>query len=345
MKKLFIHHPLFRLFSPLFSGTVVYLLILLIHNNVEQLQEHFLGEELYVCIGLSFVIHEFSRVLLFLFQRVLRQTPVLLALSVQVVVSLVLCIGLVTLALNLYYRNVLGFLPSAEELWLFNSIFCTLGLIYILLHLSHEYLYKVNTKRLDQESMIKQGIEEDFIRFREGMNPELLFSSFEALIVLIRQQQVDRVDQLMDHLAVTYRYILTQRGRQLVAIAEEMEALEHFSILLDHLPFSKITLKATLQTSFLCVPGSLLKLLELIARNTIRSSEFELTLNIIESEDMLMLRYRPNDRIDASVNLANLKELIRVYTIYSTVNIAIRDEEGMRTIELPKLTLKPTSAP
>ena len=69
MKKLFVHHPLFRLLSPLFSGFIVYLLILLINNNVEQLQEQFLGEELYVCIGLSFIIQELARLLLVLFKK------------------------------------------------------------------------------------------------------------------------------------------------------------------------------------------------------------------------------------------------------------------------------------
>ncbi|MEO1629027.1 MAG: histidine kinase, partial [Bacteroidota bacterium] len=61
MKTLFVHHPLFRLLGPTFSGVIVYVLILLINNNVDQLQEEFLGQELYVCIGLSYLIQELSR--------------------------------------------------------------------------------------------------------------------------------------------------------------------------------------------------------------------------------------------------------------------------------------------
>ena len=75
MKRLFIHHPLFRLLSPLFSGTMVYLLILLIHNNVAQIQDQFLGEELYVCIGLSLITQEFSRGLLLGFQEGAEEAP------------------------------------------------------------------------------------------------------------------------------------------------------------------------------------------------------------------------------------------------------------------------------
>ena len=63
MTKLFIHTPLFRFLSPIFSGVVSYLLILLINNNIEQLQEQFLGQELYVCITLSYIVHEFETIL------------------------------------------------------------------------------------------------------------------------------------------------------------------------------------------------------------------------------------------------------------------------------------------
>lgn len=132
MKRLFIHHPLFRLLSPLFSGTVVYLLILLINNNVEQLQEQFLGQELYVCIGLSFLIQEFARLLLLIFNRFLKNMRFLPGLLLQVFLSLLLCVVLVTAAIHLYYKYALGFTPNSEELWLFNSIFCSVTLIYIL---------------------------------------------------------------------------------------------------------------------------------------------------------------------------------------------------------------------
>ena len=70
MNKLFIHTPVFRFLSPIFSGIVGYLLILLINNNIGQLQEEFLSQELYVCIALSYIVHEFSRFLLWVFRLI-----------------------------------------------------------------------------------------------------------------------------------------------------------------------------------------------------------------------------------------------------------------------------------
>ncbi|MEM7084931.1 MAG: histidine kinase [Bacteroidota bacterium] len=341
MKKLFIHHPLFRLLSPLFSGTVVYLLILLIHNNVGQLQEQFLGEELYVCIGLSFIIQEFSRGLLLIFNMILKKTHFLTALILQVITSLVLCIILVTTTLSLYYKYVLGFSPISEELWLFNSIFCSVTFIYILLHISHQYLHKVNTKRLDNELLRRQMVEDDFTQFRNGINPDLLFSSFEALIVLIRKQDTDAVDDLMDHLAATYRYLLSQKSRQLTVIEEELGALSHLANLLNYLPFRNVFIESSITSSFLCVPGSFLQLLELIVRSTIRSSGPVLTIALTEDEEMVNMKYHHNDRIDQPFGSSDIEEVRRVYHIYSDHAIVITTDKKTRTIRVPKLKTKP----
>jgi len=340
MKRLFIHHPLFRLLSPLFSGTMVYLLILLIHNNVAQIQDQFLGEELYVCIGLSFVTQEFSRGLLLIFNKVLSKPHFLTSLILQVITSLVLCVILVTAVLYLYYKLVLGFSPISEELWLFNSIFCSVTFIYILLHLSHQYLYKVNTKRLDNELLQRQMVEDDFNQFRDGINPDLLFSSFEALIVLIRKQHTDAVDDLMDHLAMTYRYILSQKEQQLVPIEEELEALGELAHLYNYLPYRNVEIKSSITVPFLCVPGSFLKLLELIARSTIPSSSPALDISLTDGEETVKMSYHHNDKIDGSLTMGDIEEVHRVYSVYSDRAVTVTENKTTRTIAIPKLKTK-----
>ncbi|MBL4568467.1 MAG: hypothetical protein JKY69_01970, partial [Flavobacteriaceae bacterium] len=180
MRKLFIHNPVFRLLSPVFSGVMGYLLILLINNNVGQLQEQFLGQELYVCIGLSYIIQEFSRGLLLLFNWLPKFTSQVLMLSFQLIISLLLSISVITISISTYYTTVLGFSASYDELFLFNAIFCSITFIYILLYTSHQYLFKVNTQKLESELLFKQNIEEDFKQFKRGINPNLLFESFEV---------------------------------------------------------------------------------------------------------------------------------------------------------------------
>ena len=234
----------------------------------------------------------------------------------------------------------MGFSPISEELWLFNSIFCSVTFIYILLHLSHQYLHKVNTKQLDSELLQRQMVEDDFNQFRDGINPDLLFSSFEALIVLIRKQDTDAVDDLMDHLAMTYRYILSQKEQQLVPIEAELEALGQLAHLFNYLPYRNVAIDSSIKSAFLCVPGSFLKLLELIARSTIPSTSPVLEISLTDEEETVKMRYHHNDKIDGSLGIKDIEEIHRVYSVYSDRAISITENKNTRTIVIPKLKTK-----
>ena len=339
MKKLFIHKPLFRLLSPVFSGVIVYLLILLVNNNVVQLQNEFLGEELYVCIGMSYIIQEFSRLLLLLFKRVKFFTNELISIIVQIAVSMLLCVGLVTIIISFYYKSILGFSPNSEELWLFNSIFCSITIIYILLFISHQYLHKINSEKLKEEQNYLNHIEQDFNEFKQGINPDLLFESLENLLVLIKQDK-EKADDFIDYLATIYRYILSSKQKQLVHWNEELESTEVLVKLFNYLPYRNVSILNKLESSFLIVPRSLLFIVEQIIRTTIISSNVELIITIEEEKEKFIISYATNDKITVVFSIDSFKEIERIYGIYSNHKIEVISTDSTRTIKLPKLTTK-----
>lgn len=341
MKKLFVHHPLFRLLSPVFSGVVVYLLILLLNNNVQQLKEGFFGEELYICIGLSYLIQEFSRLLLVLFKKLPQVKSTVLQFAFQVFLALILCIVLVTTAITLYFKNMLGFEPTLEEMYTFNSIFCVITFIYILLFISHQYLYKINTEKLTQEELIKQNIEYDFKQFKKGINPNLLFESLETLLVLIKTDK-EKSDDFIDHLATIYRYILAGRERQLISFSEEYHTTEELIKLFNYLPYRNVSIQNNIVNSFLIVPGSLLFLVEQVVRTTIISSNVKLQLTLMENSDFITIEYNHNDKITAKFTQKNIEEIVRVFAIYNQHKITIKENEFIRIITIPKLQIQPT---
>lgn len=340
MKKLFVHNPLFRLLSPVFCGIVVYLLILLVHNNVHQLKEQFLGEELYVCIGLSYIIQEFSRVLLLFFKRLPKLNSVVLMLVLQVVLTILLCVFLVTICITVYYKNFLGFSPDSNELLMFNGIFSVISFIYVLLHVSHYYLYKINTEKLAQEFLVKQNIEDDFKEFKAEINPSLLFESFEALLVLIKQNK-QKADDFIDHLATIYRYILASKDEQLVPINNEIAITQELVTLFNYLPYRSTKLIIETKESFLIVPRSLLFLVEQIVRSTIISSTVKLDIYVKEHNNTLEVSYNSYDKITQQFTAENIADIKRVYGIYSEKEIEIQEQENKRTIIFPKLTINP----
>lgn len=338
MKKLFVHHPFFRLLSPLFCGVIVYLLILLLNNDIEQIQEGFFNEELYFCIGLSYLIQEFSRILLLLFKRYLSDKLSLLSILLQVVLSMVLCVVLSTISIQLYFNYILGFAAVTEEIYMFNSIFCTITFTYILLSISHQYLFKINTDRLQQEELIKQNIEDDFKQFKRGINTNLLFESLETLLILIKKDK-EKVDDFIDHLASIYRFILSRKEKQLVAFSEELLVVTELIQLLNYLPYRNVSIKNTCKNPFLVVPGSLLFIIEQIVRTSIISDTILLELILTEKEDNLEISYFKNDKITAVFNSEKIKEIVRTYSIYSAQNIEVVEGEFMRKISIPKLQI------
>ena len=339
MNKLFVHNPLFRLLSPFFSGVIGYLLILLINNNVDQLQEQFFGQELYVCIGLSYIVQEFSRLLLILFKKMDTFTSAFLMLVFQVVASLILSIIIISLAIYLYYQFVLGFTPSFDELLTFVSIFCSITLVYILLHVSHYYLYRVNTKRLRNELLIKENIEEDFKQFKREINPSLLFQSFEYLLILI-DENIDIVDTFIDHLASIYRYILASKKDQLKEIDSEFDVLEEFVKLYNHMPYRNINVVNKLSASFLIVPGSLLFIIEQIIKTTIVSTKVVLHIEISDDDNHCVISYKTSDKIIEVFSLRTIEEIVQVYSIYSAQEISIKENNNRRMILVPKLKIE-----
>ena len=339
MKKLFIHQPFFRILSPIFSGIIVYLLILLLNNNVAQLQEQFLGEELYVCIGLSYIVQELSRFLLLVFKKLPKGKSTFLNLLSQVTISLGISVFVVTFSIIQYYKHVVGYSATVEEIVTLDSIFAVISFIYILLFISHQYLYKINSDKLKHEELIKQNIEDEFRQFKRGINPHLLFESFEALIVLMHQNP-DKADEFIDHLSTIYRYILSNKDRQLVSFQEEYDNVKELENLFNKLPYRNLMIDNQLSEKTLVVPGSLLFLVELIVRNTIISSGIQLKVEIQIVEDDIILTYTTHDKINANLKTADFKEIQRVYAIYSEQNIRIHDQDNTRSISIPKLTIK-----
>lgn len=341
MKKLFVHNPLFRLLSPVFSGIIVYLLILLVNNNVQQVYEQFLGKELYVCIGLSYIIQEFSRLLLLLFKRFLVLKNSLFQFLAQIIISMLLCVVLVTVCISFYYDNFVGFSPNNEELWMFNSIFSIVTLIYVLLFISHQYLYKINTEKLSQELLIKQNIQDDFQNFKAGINPNLLFESFEALLVLIKQDK-EKADDFIDYLSTIYRYILSSKKEQLVAVNDEVLHTQELVKLFNELPYRDIEINSIIKNDFLIVPRSLLFLVEQIVRSTIISPNVKLVLTLEEKKDFLAVSYVHNDKITEQFTFESLAEIKRIYKVYANKNIQLKEEDKQRTILFPILTINPS---
>ncbi len=342
MKELFVHHPIFRLLSPLFSGTLVYLLILLVNNNISQLEETFLGQELYVCIGLAYLIQEFARLSLLFFKKIAWPRSFTIKVAVHILISIAATVALVSAVMFLYFHYFLFYTPNFTELSIFNSIFAFITLIYIILYLSHHFLYKMNTHKIEREIRAKKSIEADVVQFKKGINPELLFDTLEAFMANMKKSP-DKVEKLAERFSSIFRYILTKRNKELVPIADEISVLREFVSLFDNLPYRKVILRKIETDTMWLPPTTLVTIIEQIIRTTILSEHQAIKIDIVANEKDLTIQYQPEERLRRTLSIEDLSTVSDKYRYYSTREVRIVFEKGMKKIQLPKLKYNESS--
>ena len=107
MRKNIIDTLLFRVFVPIPYGTLVYLLLLMINNNLLIIDETFISAELYFCIVLAFISLEFNRLLLkFIFKK---SEGTLIGNIIQLGVNAFLTIMVIYYSLMAYFVLFLGY--------------------------------------------------------------------------------------------------------------------------------------------------------------------------------------------------------------------------------------------
>ena len=337
MNKLFVHHPWFRVLGPLCSGILVYFLILLINDAVLYIQEDFLSQELFVCIGLAYLAQEFSRISLRVFERLKWPKSFFWRVLLQLLASIILTIVLVTTAIYLYFTNILLYEPSSRELYVFNSIFSFITVLYVILYLGHYFLYRKNTEKLVAEEQAKLSVENDFSVYLKGIHPELLFESLEAMLVVMKESPT-KAEQLADYFSSVYRYILSKRKREVVPWEEELAVTKNLIQLFNRLPHRKLKLGKTPHDTFNVVPTTLLKIVEAIVRTTIPAQKKALVLSIEERNDYLEISYEPEEKLNESLTMKTLADVSKGYQYYSEIPVQLRIDGNLKIIQLPKLT-------
>lgn len=321
MKKYFIHNPFFRLFAPAVYGVLIYMLVLLINNNVLQINEFFSEQEVYICIGLTYLSFETIRLIIILLDKFLKGEYLLVRIPLQFVFSTVLSTVVVIIGLSAYFGFVLGFSIAFSQLLIFTVVYACSSLLYNLLYFSNDYLQRENTLKLASEKQQREVLEMEMAEFKNDINPDLLYESLENVISLMNKKN-DEAEEYIDYLASAYRYVLTNRQRELISLRSEIEAAKNIVRLLNEKYFGQLKLEIALDENDLgiqLIPGSLPIVIECIARNTIISAQQPLVIRCyLEDEEYLTVQSKLNDRLiqHAESTLA-LNRLQKSYSLYS----------------------------
>jgi hypothetical protein len=340
MKKYFIHNAFFRLLAPAVYGVLIYLLILLINNNIRQINELFVGQEVYACIGLTYLSFEAMRLIIVLLNKFLNEKYT--RIPVQLVLTTVTSVVLVVIGFSFYFKYVYGFSVSGTQLLLFAIIYATTALLYNVLYFSNFYLQKENTVRLLAEKQQREVLEMEMMEFKNDINPDLLYESLENLINLI-YRDVDQAEDYIDTLASAYRYVLSNRQQELVPVAIELDAAKNLIKLLNEKYFGQLKFESTLEPDELeamLIPGSLPVIIESMIRNTIVSRFEPLIIRCYLEDDYITIQSKLNDKLiqHPSTDMA-LTRLQKSYSLYSDQPMIKVKAYQENYIKLPVITM------
>jgi LytS/YehU family sensor histidine kinase len=178
---------------------------------------------------------------------------------------------------------------------------------------------------------------------RSQMNPHFIFNSLNTLSHLIEEKPL-KAKQFNDNLADVYRYILHNKGRELVLLREEIDFLnDYFSLLkirFEKAVQMKILVDQQEMNHFLIPPISLQILVEKAIKHNEFSDVAPLTIEIKLVNDTLAInnpvRKKALRKPSSKIGLQNLRERYRLIT---NKEIIIKEEEKDFTVILPVLKI------
>lgn len=321
MRRIFIHNPFFRICAPPVLGMLVYLLVLLVNNNLREIEKIFSNEELYICIGLGYLSLETLRISIMGSNRWISKTiPYQRKALAQMLISTILSVLIVAVGVATFFYWVAGFTIALSELQIFLWIFGFIALLYNILYFSNDYLLRENTIKIEQETRMREKLESDFVTFRNEINPDLLYESLETLIQTLHHD-MNAAEEQIDFLAGIYRYQVMNRNKELVTLKEELHVLDLLLKLLNYKHRNLIQLYTDCPAAqdYYLIPGSLVVSVDSIIRNTLIADQNSLTIRLYtEEDDYLVVQHRRNDRLVTHQNsLQAFVHLQRAYQFFS----------------------------
>ncbi len=176
---------------------------------------------------------------------------------------------------------------------------------------------------------------------RNQLNPHFLFNSLNTLSAMVYtktpEESVDYIDKLSDF----YRYVLTNEGKNLISLKEEIELINKYGDILKTRFMDGFVLNINLNEKDLnkkILFMSLQLLVENAVKHNIASKEEPLIVSIYSENDFIICSnnkiIRSDNVISTGIGLDNLNER---YKIISKKEITIIEEKEKFTVKIPMI--------
>ena len=344
MVKNIIHNPVFRIFTPIFYGVTMYILILLIFDSIQQLSENFFSVEVFLCVIITYLIFEILRFFALLVENKCSvNCNVSYRIFMQGGGSIAIAFTITTLIISFYFSKLVGFNSYGAELTVFNTIFVLTSVLYNMIYFSFFFLNRINVTQLEQENILRENTEIELDTYKNKINPNFLYDSLESLISLIKLNK-DEADKFILKLSDVYRNILSTKNSELTQISEEFKISKTLIEILNY----KFNGTLSFISDFMAenknsqiISGTLVVIIEDIVNRSIISNIQVLEINCKIENDILKI-YHPiqNKLIQIFSKKTEIKQLKTAYLHYGKKSISIDEDNYIRTYNIPVFEMK-----
>jgi LytS/YehU family sensor histidine kinase len=220
------------------------------------------------------------------------------------------------------WRDITGD-PGTRQHALPTALFAVVGLVIAITHVYETVflLHDWESDRLHSARLEQARLQTELESLGREVDPHFLFNSLNALAHLVDQRS-DVAPWFIRTLSATYRYVLDCRGRPLVPLASELEALERYRALADVRYARSVCLEVDVhpaRSHQLCLPPvSLPELFQNALKHNTVAPERPLLIRVrVEGRTLVFendLHSGPKSPPSTGIGLANLRERFRIAT-------------------------------
>jgi len=344
-----------RFLLPFPIGVVVYILILLVFDSLEQFSSNFFSQEVAVTIFLSFALIETQRVLL---NAVDRRFPLQIRLlnieeeeqvkakwtnhSLRIIlvplISLLFSLIVISLLVGIYFSFVLMISDFNTELIVFNAVYGIVAILYSIIHVSTSFLAVHKQIHYKQEKELRKGMETDLEKFKMQINPNLLYDGLENLISIVHVEP-KLAEQFVNHLSKIYRYNLDNRHVELVDLKKELELSVSLLHLLNVRHKDAIVFKYNLPDDWFAhqiIPCTISTLIQEVVNRSIVNAFQPINIQLNKVGDQLVFCCDNNPKISLNGESTwNLSLINKAYSFYNNQQLEITHNNQQINIIIP----------
>ena len=340
MKTIFIHNKLFRLITPMIYGLLVYILILLIFDSINQLTENFFSIEVLLCLLITYLVSESMRFVIIILDKRCLHKSINYRLIIQIFLNSIAAIIITSIIITVYFKFLVGFINFNTELFVFNTIYFSTSVLYNAMYFSIFFLNKTNVIKLEKERILKEKTLDELKLYKQKINPELLYSGLESIMILAHKD-ISKADDLVIKLSDIYRSILSNTRDELTTIENEITMLKNLVYVLNYKFDNRISVhfenKNQLNSKQVIV-GTFISIFQKIISENIISAINPMHINIEITNNYIKIKHNKTPKLDLSNNnIKILHHINKTYLFFTNSKISITENQNENIYTIPQI--------